>query len=71
MKYALILAALLLAGCSQTPQAQSVVPNVPEGVQRVGYNDVYDFKLEDGTRCVLMDGYRSGGITCNWRTTNE
>lgn len=23
--------------------------------------------LEDGTRCVVWDGYHAGGISCDWR----
>ena len=27
---------------------------------------VEEFRLADGTRCVLYDGYNAGNITCDW-----
>ena len=27
---------------------------------------VIEFSLNDGTRCVVSDGYNSGGIACDW-----
>lgn len=27
---------------------------------------VVEFLLDDGTRCVISDGHRSGGVDCDW-----
>ena len=38
----------------------------------VGVNDVvYEIYLKDGTRCAVLQGYRKGGLSCDWRTSNE
>jgi predicted phosphodiesterase len=30
------------------------------------YNEVIMIELEDGTRCALYDGFKKGGISCDW-----
>ena len=32
---------------------------------------IFTFALEDGTICAIYDGYRSGGISCNWEAKGE
>ena len=29
--------------------------------------ELYEYRLEDGTRCIIWDGNRAGGIACDWR----
>lgn len=59
-------AALLLAGCGsaadgQTAPADEVKINSAESVKMVEIN---------GAQCVVFDGYKSGGISCNWEAYN-
>lgn len=57
------------AGCGtedgNSPKAPTngtvVVP--VEGTEDIS---VVEFTLNDGTRCVVSDGYNSGGIDCDW-----
>lgn len=58
----LLAATLLLAGCVDP----SKVPNGSDRLMPV--ERVVEFKLTDGTRCVVAADSRSiGGVTCDWR----
>lgn len=37
--------------------------------KRKKYNstDIFEYYLEDGTRCAVLLGYRMGGLTCDWK----
>lgn len=60
-KTALLLLALLVAGCSE-PRAPNKV-----GSFSGGEAVVEEHVLSDGTRCAVMVGLYKGGITCDWR----
>jgi len=67
MKFYLLVAIVLLAGCAQQapdPLAKFAPPNVLE-YALPGGTRVHEFRLSDGTRCVMVE-YR-GGLTCEWR----
>lgn len=53
-----------LVGCTTD---QSTPPRSAYAQYDLPDNSVYEFKLHDGTRCVVSDGPSSGGITCNWK----
>lgn len=58
----LILLLIVAMGC--------VDPNVGDPSIQSKEWDVTEIKLKDGTQCAVMDGYYSGGITCNWEAKN-
>lgn len=60
MKKLLILVAAVLAGCGPTQPAQETIAKM----YYVGPAAVYEFQLEDGTRCVVYSP--RGGLDCNW-----
>lgn len=62
MKILLAVVAFLLAGCGPTQQAKSTIAKR----YIVGAGTVYEFNLEDGTRCVTH--VQRGGIDCEWKT---
>lgn len=64
MKRLSLLAVLLLSGCAE-PSVPMRPADTPTRYE-VGDMVVYDMRLSDGTRCVLMDGTYSGGIVCDW-----
>lgn len=66
MKKLLVGAVLLLAACS--PEGTETVP-VSEPltwVQISGSNWYTEFKTEQGVPCIVVDGYQSVAVTCNW-----
>lgn len=64
MKYLTIIVAVLCVACSE--QVTQRVTDIPVTKYYVdGYN-VREFRLTDGTRCVLLRV--DGGLTCEWRT---
>lgn len=68
MKRYLIVISCLLCGCTQQPVPSSkVTPG--STYYDIPYNDVYEFHLNDGTRCVVFSGNKRGGITCDWAKT--
>lgn len=64
----LIAATLLLAGCSasETSIDQHDSKVITEAYSIYG-DGVVVFKLKDGTRCALYQGYKAGGLSCDWR----
>lgn len=58
MKRFLIAAAALLAGCAPDP-----VPQTTNGI----IGNVYEFHLNDGTRCVAWKLGYGGGLSCDFR----
>lgn len=66
MKYALIvLAALFAASCAKNVREAEALPGV------IYYNlpdtSGYEFKLQDGTRCVMLRRPSSVALACEWR----
>lgn len=59
----LLLAALLIAGCSEYKPAATITREYV--VYSVGGILVKSFQLSDGTRCML---YTAHNITCEWQT---
>ncbi len=62
MKYLALVAMLFLVGCDDAPSKTTSVINTG------GVGQVKELNLSDGTKCAIYDGYRAGGITCNWRS---
>jgi hypothetical protein len=66
----LLWTAILLAGCSgstsptEAPRTTITVYTMP-----ANWYDVAEFRLTDGTRCVMTQA-SGGGITCEWRKPN-
>lgn len=56
-----------LVGCAPSVSSQIIPPRSAYVQYDLPDNSVYEFKLHDGTRCVVSNGYFSGGITCNWK----
>lgn len=61
-RYAL-LAAVLLAGCSNQDDVQDQKANPSFAAN---YGSVELVTLSNGTVCALYHGYNQGGIDCNW-----
>ena len=59
MKKLLLVSVFLLGGCSN---------DIDSSVNLGLTGDAYEFTLKDNTRCVVFDGFFTGGITCDWRT---
>jgi hypothetical protein len=63
---------ILLAGCMKRPgESERVVGTTTVRMYNMPANvaDVVEFRLSDGTHCVMTNG--SGpGITCDWRRPN-
>lgn len=53
-----VLIAVVAGGCEETNTDDPAI-------KAVGW-DVTEIDLSDGTKCAVMDGYYSGGITCDW-----
>lgn len=56
----ILIAAVTLTACGRA--ANVVDAEVTRYHLRAGYN-VHEFRLQDGTRCVAIEG---GGIACQW-----
>lgn len=68
---ALAAGALLLTGCGEGASLGNSPAAPIDGTVKVpisGDDDVLvvEFHLSDGTRCVVSDGYNSGGVDCDW-----
>ena len=69
---ALAVLGILLIGCepgSELDKKRKTSQNVETIVYNVGGSEfvrVYEFRLEDGTRCVTRYNNKSG-ISCNWK----
>lgn len=59
-----ILVLILVAGCAPAPPPGA--EGSPLWVSLGESTYVRQFTFRDGTRCVVMDGYQSGGIDCDW-----
>ena len=56
-KIFLILIPLFVAACS---------PAGPPTANRVQGGSIVEVKLQDGTRCAVFDGFKAGGLSCDW-----
>lgn len=69
---ALVLITIVLTSCGTEPvEGNDHTPVDISKIEKVaipGDDDiqVYDVSLRDGTRCVITDGYQSGGVSCNF-----
>lgn len=57
---AVVVLLLVLSGCNTSPGAQDVSSSSGRGEVKI-------VKLEDGTTCAVLIGYRKGAISCNWK----
>lgn len=48
---------LSLIGCS---------PSGPPTANRVQGGSIVEVQLQDGTRCAVFDGFKAGGLSCDW-----
>lgn len=67
MKYLAIVFVLALVGCSKQVDVVEA-PAAPSTCSDAG-DGLYDCHLQDGTRCVVFAGYKSGGLHCDFRAT--
>lgn len=51
---------------SEVARATVLFENTAGDVDRVKM-----VELEDGTRCALYEGFRKGGISCDWKHQND
>lgn len=71
MKYAGLVMLLLVAACAkgETPTgATAPVPGPFDG--RIAVQEV-QFEPGKTVTCVVWDGYRAGGISCDWANTKR
>ena len=61
MKGLIIIAALLLTGCSDEPT--EIKPVVEK---QDGYRYTHLITMNSGMQCVVFDGYKAGGLSCDW-----
>ena len=54
----------LIVACA--PASSDNTPRQPHVINEAPYERIYDFYLEDGTRCVYVDGVREGGLSCDF-----
>ncbi len=55
----------LMVACAPSPDN---TPRQPRIEYFAPHERIYDFYLEDGTRCVYVDGVREGGLSCDFKT---
>lgn len=66
-----VLCALALSACTSGDGAGSDVPEVQvDEHSKISIDDgrdtaIYEITLTDGTKCVVWDAYRSGGLWCS------
>jgi hypothetical protein len=41
----------------------------PPSANNVQGGNIVMVTLEDGTRCAVFDGYKAGGLSCDWKNT--
>lgn len=66
MKKRLIILALLLAACSPTGTTVETTDTPNRWVQISGSNFYSEFITEQGIPCIVVDGYQSVAVTCDW-----
>lgn len=59
MNRLLLIAALLFAGCADSPNLPTSSVGTASGVKEI--------RLSDGTRCAVYSDYNKGGIDCEWK----
>jgi outer membrane biogenesis lipoprotein LolB len=64
-----MIAAFTLPGCEYTKQEQAE-SQVEKQWQNTDFGYVYDFKLEDGTRCIFAESVNRGGVSCDWKSND-
>lgn len=67
---ALFIGLMLLTSCGGSVE-DSNVPDSTNDQSKITIGGdaeagAYEFTLSDGTQCVYVDGYRNGGISCDW-----
>lgn len=55
---------LALSSCS--PPYKASEPREPRVLNEAPPEPIYDFFLDDGTRCVYVNGVREGGLSCDF-----
>lgn len=53
---------LTATGCNLSRSA----PTTPT-VDNVNGGNIVEVNLQDGTRCAVWDGFKAGGISCDWK----
>lgn len=59
----------LLMGCAlkEPPSEAPATSITPDQKHKLAPgHDIYEFKLEDGTRCVILDGRRTDDLECQF-----
>lgn len=70
----LLLAVMVLAGCSVATESRE--NETPHNAYEIKFGasiatfEVAEFRLKDGTRCVVVGGNHGRGITCQWEKAN-
>ena len=52
---------VLLAGCAGASVEDQ------DGILQTGQGYTVEYHLVNGIPCIVYDGYRTGGISCDWR----
>lgn len=71
--YITILSGILLTGCTvETLGLTELDSDNVSTIQLDGVTEtIHSFTLDSGVDCVVYEGYRAGGITCNWDKLNK
>ena len=66
-KLLIVLLSVLLVSLSGCGEYKDETTNtIPTGTN----SEVKEVTLKDGTRCVIYESYRRGGIVCEWKKAN-
>lgn len=65
------MAALALSACGEDFQTEDLPPTAVEQVtgsqtNRDAADDTFYVVQVEGRRCIVFDGYKAGGISCDW-----
>ena len=58
----------LLSVCLLSFTAIACGPIPPPSANNVQGGNIVMVTLEDGTRCAVFDGFKAGGLSCDWRS---
>ena len=57
---------IIILACSVTIAGCNESNGNAQKPKHTDVRGVYEITLKDGTRCALFDGYKAGGISCDW-----
>ena len=64
--YRIISGTIILAGVMSVTLA-GCKPPAPPSADNVLGGTIVEVQLADGTRCAVWDGFKAGGISCDWK----